>query len=44
MATNIQWKSMVPKTVWLQTFFKISSFVSSRRKKLILVIIQLEGE
>ncbi len=31
------WKSMVPKTAWLQTFFKISSFVFSRTKKFIQV-------
>ncbi len=31
------WKSMVPQTAWLQTFFKISSFVFSRTKKCIQV-------
>ncbi len=31
------WKSMVLKTAWLQTFFRISSFVFGRTKKLIQV-------
>ncbi len=31
------WRSMVPKTAWLQTFFKISSFVFSRTKTFIQV-------
>ncbi len=31
------WKSMVPKTAWLQPFFKISSFVFGRTKKFIQV-------
>jgi len=32
------WKSMVPITTdWFQSFFKISSFVFSRRKKLMQV-------
>ncbi len=31
------WKSMCPKTAWLQTFFKISSFVFGRTKTFIQV-------
>ncbi len=34
---KILWKSMMPKTTWVQTFFKISSSVLSRTKTLIQV-------
>jgi len=33
-----------PSNVWLPTCFKISSFVLNRRKKLLQVLEQLEGE
>jgi len=33
-----------PSTVWLPTFFEISSFVFNRKKEIYTVLKQLDGE